>query len=203
MASQLGITLIKKFTYRGNTNEEYSNTYHFTGAVPSDSAAWKTFADLLIAQEKTVYTGDVSVVRAYGYATDNPADDSVWTWDYGALGTSVAGTLLQGTGVLTPGDDAVWCRWKTSRTNTNGKPIYLRKYFHVAVGTSGTGANRDSVLPAQTTALQAFAAKMHDGTFVDARTITARGHTDVILSHGASIYITTRTLKRRGKRPGS
>lgn len=203
MAAQVGLTIVKRFTYRGDTTEEYSNTYHFTGDVPADSAAWKALADALIAQEKTVYTGDVSAIRAYGYGDDAADATSVWTWDYLGLGTQVAGTLLQGTGVLCPGDSAVWTRWKTSRLNTNSKPIYLRKYYHVAVGTSGTGANRDSVLPAQTTALQALAAKLSDGTFLDARTITARGHTDTIISHASSIYVTTRTLKRRGKRPGS
>jgi hypothetical protein len=51
------------------------------------------------------------------------------------------------------------------------------------------------------TALDAFATKMWDGTFLSARTLRARTHADTITSSGHDAYITTRTLKRRGKRP--
>lgn len=203
MASQTGLTIIKKFTYRGNSAEEFSNTYHFTGAVPADNTAWKALSDALILQEKTLYLGSASAIRAYGYNSD--ADDAVavWSWDYLAQGTAVAGTAVTGSGSYPAGDQAGWVRWKTSRLNTKGKAIYLRKYFHAVPVDVPTAATTDKLLPAWTTAAQAFGTKMRDGSFLDARTITARAHSDVIVSSSASTWITTRTLKRRGKRPGS
>lgn len=203
MAAAVGVTIVKKFPYRGDGTEEYSNQYWLTGAVPADNTAWKALADALIAQEKTVYTGDAWTIRAYGYDSDAADAVAVWTYDYEGAAATVPGTLAQGTGVLCPGDAAVWCRWKTGRLNSKGKAIYLRKYFHPAVGKSGAGADRDVVLAAQKTALTNFATKLKDGTFLDARTITARGHADVISTVGAASYVTTRTLKRRGKRPGA
>jgi hypothetical protein len=203
MAAQTGLTIVKKFTYRGNASEEFSNTYHFTGSVPADATAWKALSDALILQEKTLYLGSASAIRAYGYNSD--ADDAVavWSWDYLAQGTSVPGTIVTGTGSYPAGDQAGWVRWKTSRLNTKGKAIYLRKYFHAVPVAAPSGATTDQILPAWTTAANAFAAKLHDGTFLDGRLITARAHTDVVISHSASTWITTRTLKRRGKRPGS
>jgi len=201
MAAVVGLTIVKKMHYRGDNNEEYSNQYWLTGSIPADSTAWKALADALIAAEKLVYTGDVWTVRAYGYDSDAVDATSVWSYDYEAATATVPGTLAQGSGILCPGDDAVWVRWKTSRTNSRGKPIYLRKYFHLAVATSGTGDNRDTVLAAQKTALNAFGTKLMDGSFLAARTIRSQTHAETILTRDASSYVTTRTLKRRGRRP--
>lgn len=202
MAAKTGLTIVKKFSYRGDANEEWSNTYHFTGTVPADSTAWRALFDAVVLQEKTVYTADVHVIRGYGYADDADNATSVWTVDLEVSPeTPVAGTLSIGTQSYNPGDCAVWARWKTSRLNTKGKAIYLRKYFHLAL--SASTSDFDTIGAAQKAALIAFAGKMDDGTLVGSRKITARTHDDVILNHGASSYITTRSLKRRGKRPGS
>lgn len=203
MASQVGLTLIKRFNYRGDATEEFSNTYHFSGSIPADDTAWKALADALIAQEKTCYPAVVAVVRAYGYNSDADDATAVWTYDYLAHGATVAGTLSPGSGQYTSGDTAVWVRWKTSRLNTKGKSIYLRKYFHQPIVAGGTPPSSDAVLTAQVTALNAFGTKLRDGTFLDGRTITARAHADTVTASSASAWVTTRTLKRRGKRPGS
>jgi hypothetical protein len=200
MAAVAGITIIKQMPYRGATDEEYSNTYHFSGSVPADNTAWTALFDALVAQEKTLYGVDVKVVRGYGYATDDPADNSVWSHDISA--SPVVGTLAAGTSLPAPGDAAVWVRWKTSRVTSPGaKPIYLRKYFHVArVPASGSV---DSVHSGQKSALDAFGTKLWDGSFIDGRIIRSQSHAETILSSVGSTYVTTRTLKRRGKRPTS
>ena len=95
----------------------------------------------------------------------------------------------------------MWVRWKTSRYNSRGKPIYLRKYFHGA-RCDGTSGN-DVTFSGQLTALNAFGTKLQDASFISARTIRSRHNAETLLGHGASAYITTRTLKRRGKRPAS
>jgi hypothetical protein len=203
MATQVGVTLVKRLTYRGDATEEYSNQYWFNGSVPADSTAWKALYDALIAQEKTVYISEVTVVRAYGYDSDAEDAVAVDSYDYLAAAAAVPGTLALGSGAVMSGDCAVWVRWKTDRLNTKGKAIYLRKYFHPAMATlSNTGS--DVTMPGQVTALNAFGTKLMDGSFIDARTLTARGHSgDTLLSRASSPYVTTRSLKRRGKRPSS
>jgi hypothetical protein len=195
----VGVILVKRMSYR-TQQEEWSNEYHFTGATPADATAWKALADALITQEKTCYVAGVTVVRAYGYDSDAANAHAVWSYDYAANSASVPGTLTSTSAVIASGDQAAWVRWKTSRLNTKGKPIYLRKYFHG--GTIGTGSP-DFITTAWATALAALGTKMRDGTFLDARTLTARGHTDTLVGSTAAVYITTRTLKRRGKRPTS
>jgi len=203
MAAVVGVTLIKRMTYRGDASEEWSNQYHFSGSVPADNTAWKALYDALIVQEKTLYLSTCAVVRAYGY--DSDADDAVAvdSYDYLAAAATVAGTATTGTGTYPAGDQAAWIRWKTSRLNTKGKPIYLRKYYHGVPTEEDSPTTSDTVAAGWITSAQAFGTKMFDGTFLDGRTIRSRLNAETILNRGVSTYITTRTLKRRGKRPGS
>src|SRR3954454_17276008 len=126
---------------------------------------------------------------------------SVWSVDLTqAPNTVVAGTCSTSSSTFPPGDAAVWIRWKTDRYNTKGKPIYLRKYYHGALVLTG---DRDAVAAGQKGALDAFGLKMRDGTFTEGRIIRSQKQVETLIGHGYASYVTTRTLKRRGKRPGS
>jgi hypothetical protein len=201
VAAVTRVTIIKKMTYNGNP-EEWSNEYTLTGTPPANPTDWRTLFDALVTQEKTIYPSYVTVVR--GYAHDSDADDAVAVWSVDLTvspNTPVAGTLATSGSTAAPGDCAVWERWKTSRTNSNGKPIYLRKYFHGARCDGSSG--NDITFSGQVTALNAFGTKMRDGSFAGGRTLRSRHHDETLVGAGSSAYITTRTLKRRGKRPGS
>lgn len=189
------ITLVKRFTYR-DTQEEFSNKYHFSGTTPADAAAWKTLADAIIAAERPTVQASVRWYRAYGYVAGN--DNSVFQHDYaGPPDTSVAGTLALGTQRDVPGDIAVTIRWFTGALSSRGKKIYCRKYMHGAVASP---ADVDEVGPAQLAAMATFAAKLIDGTLPgNFRYCGPQGA--VLSAPSVAPYLTTRTLKRRGKRP--
>jgi hypothetical protein len=200
MADLTGLTIVKQFLYRANA-EEWSNTYYLTGDVPADATEWRTLFDALVAQEKTCYSNAVSVIRGYGYDSDADDATAVWSVDLEVAPNSpVDGTLSGAGGQGLAGDEAAWVRWKTDRENTNGKAIYLRKYYHGGYATDG---DADSVLPTWIDNLNDFGEKMMDGSFLDARTIRSQHHAEDLQGHGASRWLTTRTLKRRGKRPGA
>lgn len=191
------LTIIKQFTYRGKL-EEWSNTYHFKGTTPSNDAGWKTLADAVIAEEKKVYSSAHKVVRAYGYEAGN--EHSVAQIDYSAAPlTPIPGTFVNNDSTIKmqAGDAAAWLRAKTPNRGSNGKWIYIRKYFHgVYAGEDGT------VLAQQKTAYVALGTTLLGGTlpgsFVWCGPQGADGS-----APAASTYVTTRTLKRRGKRPSS
>jgi hypothetical protein len=194
-----GITLIKKFTYRGQP-EEFSNQYWFTGGTPSGPSDWRALFDALVTQEKTCYSNATTVVRGYGYASDADDATSVWSVDLTlSPDTPVAGTLVTTGGTQLPGDTAVWVKWRLTRKSTKGRNVYLRKYFHDAYRSNSSGVP-DNTMPQQVTNLTAFANKLKDGTFLDARTVTARGHVDTVVAVAAGPYVTVRTLRRRPKR---
>lgn len=190
-----GITVIQSFTYRGAA-EEWSNKYHFQGDPPSDPAGWRDLCDAFITQLKAILTDVNTIVRVQCYEdTDNPA---VYTYDLAAFGGVVAGTYVTGSSadLLEAGDTAGLIRWNTGRTSTRGKPIYLFKYYHGVMHESGTVDElRHSLKSAYATFANAIRTATGDWPGLADKTGTEP------VGYLAETYLTTRTLKRRGRRP--
>lgn len=200
MTAMPSITIVKRLRYRGDTHEEWSNTYHFDGGDPTNGTRWKALADAVIASEKTCYSSENGVIRAFGHKAGVKTRD--FLYDYEAGSGIVAGTYAPGTDILLPGDAAAWLRWATDQVTSRGKPIYLRSYYH---GTyrkpSGTDAI-DSVATNQKAALEAFGAAWITG-FSDGTVTHHRAGPNGAIGLApsvASTWVTTRTLERRGKR---
>lgn len=192
------ITIVKQFQYRGN-DEEWTNTYFFTGDTPASPASWKTLADNVIASEKTLYIATTEVVRAIGHEAGQSV--AVWSYDYLANSEAVPGTYAATGAVADSGDTANWIRWSTDQLTSRGKPIYLRSYFHPAFHSSTAGP--DATATSWQTAAQAFGDDWVDG-FLDGdgqERHRAGPHGVVGLVATPSQFTTTRTLKRRGRRP--
>lgn len=201
MANVTAVTLVKQMTYRGDATEEWSNKYYLTGTAPANPTAWKVLYDDIILNEKGCYTSASRVIRAYGYdqAETDTSPAAVDSHDYLAAGATVAGVLTGSGGILTAGDQAAVISWKTSRLNTKGKPIYLRKYFHSTLMDATTHDNLHAAVP---TALNAFSNAMTSaGVGVGPSFMRSRLHAETFISHRVDPFVTTRTLKRRGRRP--
>jgi hypothetical protein len=192
------LTLVKQFLYRGN-EEEWSNTYFFVGDLPSSDASWKTLADAVIAQEKTLYHSNVSVITAIGHQAGESV--AVWSYDYAGADESVPGTFDTSSSVIGSGDTAAWVRYSTDQKTDKGKPIYLRNYYHPAY--SETGGTTDDIVGSWVTAGDDFGDAWIAGfTDGDSETHVRCGPKGAVgLVAEASEYATTRTLKRRGRRP--
>jgi hypothetical protein len=191
------ITIVKTFTYR-DAPEEYTNTYHFRESWPADDTHWKTLADAVIAAEKAVHLPDSVIVRAIGHKGGDKI--AVFDYDYLSHSTQVAGTFSGGGGP-TSGDVAGWVRWPTTAKTSNGKPIFLRSYFHNCTPLGFTATTKDEPHGLWKTAMETFGNAWVTGFSDGANTYHrcgpkgATGGTAV-----ACTYLTTRTLERRGKR---
>lgn len=198
MPTATGLVVIKKFDYRGDAGEEWSNKYWFTGVVPPDDTAWLNLFTAVATSEKACFTPGTNIVRAYGYNNSDEHSPAIWVYDLEELGIPIPGTLTTGpSDVVMAGDQAAMLWWKTSRRNARGKWIYLRKYMHDgtinlsdsdAIGSLSIGPYGLHVL------------KMMDGTLPGGAVIRSPGQDEVIQEAELSAWVTTRTLKRRGKR---
>ncbi len=187
------ITINKTLAYRG-TQEVTSNTYHFSGTTPANDADWHALALAIWAAEKTLVPSTVKFVGYLGYQAGN--EHAVSIKNYLEDGTApIAGSNVDN-GAGAPGDAACWVRWTTPDRTSRGKRIYLRKYFHDVAWTD------DAPTPGWKTLALAYGAKMIDGTLPGGAKIC--GPQGAVASQPfVSPWITTRTLKRRGKRPSS
>ena len=193
MAFSHAVVMVKSFTYR-DAAEEWSNRYHLLGTAPSDATGWKNLYDAIWALEAPLLPTRVTLVKAYGYLTDDTA--SVDSHDYHVGGSPPAGTLGFDLSPA-PGDAAMVVSWKIARRSSKGKPIYLRKYFH---GVDEASGEIDQVNTTQLTHLNSYATAMLS-TIGATASFMCGPQGDVPISGAGSKWITTRTLKRRGKRP--
>lgn len=197
MAAVTGLTMVKRFTYRADTLEEFGHTYHFRNTPPPDAASWNQLSLDVWAAEQLIYPPTVHWVRAYGYDSDDPKAPHVWTVDKTVPGPPPAGTSAA-PGQKMAGDQAAMVWWKTARLNARGKPIYLRKYIH----SGGVDVNNPDLLSGgYITLLGAYIANASPGVGGVYGGLRSRSHDETIVARGVSQYTTTRTLKRRGKRP--
>jgi hypothetical protein len=200
MTPMPSITIVKRFRYRGDTHEEWSNTYHFTNDAPINATRWKALADAVIAAEKLTYDSASGVIRAFGHKAGVKTRD--WLYDYESGSGIVAGTFAPGTCIICPGDAANWLRWSTDQLTSKGKPIYLRSYYHGAYRNAGGTDPNDTVCTAQKTALETYGAAWITG-FSDGAVVHARAGPNGAVGLAPSVagqWVTTRTLERRGRR---
>lgn len=196
MADTPSIVMVWSFDYRGQY-EEFSNRYHFNGTLPGTNAEWKVCADALSAAMVHIFSNTVRLQRAYGYVAGQVS--SVWGFDY-ALPPATP-ILGSGTfsGVTMPGDAAATTRWETGALNSRGRKIYLRKYWH---GVHNEPSHPDQVGSDQITAYNTLATALTTpGVALGGDRVLAGPHGVTAGAHSTSTWITTRTLKRRGRRP--
>ena len=196
---QPSLRIDKSFSYRGAA-ERWSNRYHLNGSVPATQAEWLAITNALVAIEKTLYPPGVTVVFASGYASDT--GPAVYTRDFTVAPDAVVpGTLAPGTGVQLGGDEAFWVRWFCGQTNSRGKKIYLRKYFHNAYR-DASGGGQDTLATPQKTAALTFSTSMNGFavTGYATRAICDKAG-NLAISQNVVTFVTTRTLKRRGGSP--
>jgi hypothetical protein len=198
VADTIKITLVKEFPYRG-APEEWTNSYHFLGPDPGD---WSTVATNLRNLEMPCFASEVVFKRAYCYAVHDDATRAGVTeiveWG-GITGTfSTSGLGLAGSS----GDVAATVRWQTPDFTSGARPkrIYLRKYYHGVFSHSDPVGEQDALATEQLAKFELMAGALTEpdpigaGDYCGPRGALAGNYL-------VSPWLTTRTLKRRGKRP--
>jgi len=184
-------------SYRDDA-EEWSNKYWLTGTPPVDTPGWQALFDQLVNAERRVIPTGLKYVGGIGYDDNAQGAHAVWTFQY-APGSEPAGLYTAGaTEHYGAGDQAAMVEWRTNRKNARGKWVYLRKYFH---GVMVENTDPDKVGAGQLTQFDTFALELLDGSWAGGRKIRSQRQDEDLFSHTASPWVTTRTLKRRGKRP--
>lgn len=200
--SQPSVRLIKRFTYRGQT-QEWSNTYHFTGDAvnwPSPSVRWTVLMKHIAEAEVTCYPASVELITAIGYTSDGTPAAFIYDFTTDAA-APWNGTFTPGsTDVEMPGDVAIMGRWQLDKTSRLGKQIYLRKFFH---GVYSDETTNDAVSPDQQAAIASYMDTWARAGFSDNLALhyitSADNHG--IGPHAVAQYLSTRRLKRRGSSP--
>lgn len=174
-------------TYRGSLRT-WSNRYHFSGGLPSDTAHWTTFSDAVVTAEHLLWralaSGGSKIVETFGF--DSGSEIPIFSKTYATDG--FAGAV----GSLPPGDAAAVVRWSTSARSSKNHPIYMFSYYHT-IPSAGGATTYDQVEAGAVSLLGTYAALwdttgFSDGTNTYKRSSpsghNATGHTVLpLLSH--------------------
>jgi hypothetical protein len=192
------IHIVQSFDFRGKA-EEFSNRYSFEDTAPFTNAEWLALADGLIAGLRLCLPLTTTFVRAYGYAPNAPFAEFVH--DYGTTSPPAGSWVPTAGSSRCQGDSAAFLRLSSDLFTTRGKRIYKRCYYH-DVYDNGT-AGFDRLDAAQQSQFTQFAGNLIDGTIHPRfRCCLPRGAVQGGTLHSPHVdqWLTTRTLKRRGKR---
>lgn len=190
------LTVEKSMTYRG-VREHWSNAYHFD-QVPPSSAAWDSIRSDIVFAESVFLDADVQFERVYGHEPGTPPI-LVYEVDYPPTGEGgLAGAYVPQAGEYqAPGDAAGWIRWGTTQKTSLGKPIFLRNYYHAMYVTS----NGDQIVQRQHDGMLALGQELQSGVIYGGTTFRRAGPRGAVAqNHAVSTWVTTRTLKHRGRR---
>jgi len=151
--------------------------------------------------ESVMFPADVQLEVAYGH---NPGTPPILVYESDPAPIGPGGPpgvfVPAATAHPCPGDAAVYIRYSTTQKSVRGKPIYLWNYYH-GIYYDGTAADvQDST---QKNAFDALGAALVTGLNVPNATPSlyhrAGPRGAVAQGHKVGDFITTRTLKHRGK----
>lgn len=189
------LTVVKRFTYRGDATEEWSNGYVFKGLPPTTNAQWDSLRTQIVALELPILSDQTFVVRVIGHNSTDAGAVAVYEFDYTVPGPPPQGTFNGAAGIRMAGDQAAVVEWLTNIKTKKGKPIYLRKYFHGAfVAPTATDDLEDAWITAAGTYANAFSSTQPWSG------LTNPAGTATVVSTKIIPFVTTRTLEKRGKR---
>jgi len=189
------LTLIKDMAYRAEQFEEFSNSYIFKAPTPVNTTEWTSLMNQIVGLEQPIYDAGVRWVRAVGHGSTDPGAVALFEHDFLVPGPPPIGSFADVSGRIGAGDQASCVEWSTDRKSIRGKTIYLRKYHHHP-HINATVA--DDLSSPYVNALSVYAGSFSPTTPWGGLTNT----TGLASVAGNKVipYVTTRTLKRRGRR---
>src|SRR5829696_8397343 len=127
----VGVSITKSTTFRG-VAQEFSNTYYYDVVGTPNATVTEEIIDALVTKEKAKHGTPVTFVRAKGWSAGGTQ----------AQNNMLVEKNLSGTGTITAGtadrERAFLVRFRAGQ-DSRGRPVYLRKWWHLDVQILGTG----------------------------------------------------------------
>jgi hypothetical protein len=132
---QVSIAVLKRVAFRGAV-QEFSNTYHY-GSIDSNPifGTGKQLTDEVVAFEKSIHSNVVTFVNVKMWSSGGTIAQNEMIYEENLTGV--------GSQQPTPSMDrerAYLFSWKAGK-NSRGKPVYLRKWFHLCGNFGGVVIN--------------------------------------------------------------
>jgi hypothetical protein len=137
--ARLGVSITKSVSFRG-TAQEFSNTYYYEGPEPLNETVAGNMIGLIVPKEKAIHGAAVTFVRAKAWSAGGTAGTNTMLAEQNLSGTGTAGASNSSMDK----ERAFLVRIRAGN-DSKGRPVYLRKYWHLDVA----ALNAESITAAQ------------------------------------------------------
>jgi hypothetical protein len=164
--SRVGVSITKSVSFRG-VAQEFSNTYYYETPLPVIASVADSLIDNIVAKEKAIHSVVVSFLFARCWSAGGTKQENNMITQKSLSGT--------GSGVSPQsGQDRERAFLVRARAgvDTRGNPVYLRKWWHLEVG-SFSGANVPAAALENTGQLTSASRTTLENAFDGFKTITA------------------------------
>ncbi len=163
----VGVSITKRTAFRDSV-QEFSNVYHYTytGLNPSASLA-EAIIDAIVAIERPAHSSDVTFVRAKCWSAGGTIAQN--TMIFQKLLTGVG----SGPGVQMDKERAFLIQWSAG-TDSRGKPVRLKKWFHL-IGPGSTQVSLTAGVLDNTLSFSASSRTAIAGLFDNLRMLSVNG----------------------------
>jgi hypothetical protein len=157
--TRFGVNIEKTVSFRGAT-QPFGNTYYYEAAVPAENTAYlNDLLDDLIAIERAAHSTIVTFVKARLWSQlGSPSQNNM------LIQRSLSGTGTAASPVTGQDRERAFLVRLRAGVDTRGRPVYLRKWFHLEVGSIGgasiSGAQLDQTAQLTTAQQNAVIALM-------------------------------------------
>lgn len=127
---RVGVSITKSTSFRG-VAEEFSNTYYYNVGLIVTAAVADNLIDAVAGLEKPMFASNVTFVRGKVWSTGGTKAENQMLAQKNLSGT---GTNAASASTAMDKERAFLVRARAG-VDTKGRPVYLRKWWHLGIGT--------------------------------------------------------------------
>jgi hypothetical protein len=131
--ARVGVSVVKSFSFRG-VAQEFSNTYYYETTLGVLEGTAISLIDAVVALERPMHSSSVTFVRARCWSAGGTKQENQMLAQKQLSG---AGTNSNGPLSSMDRERAFLVRFRAGN-DTKGRPVYLRKWWHLDVGVIAT-----------------------------------------------------------------
>jgi hypothetical protein len=138
--ARCGISVTKSVSFRG-TAQEFSNTYYYEIPEPLNATVAENLLDLVVTSERSRHASSITFVRGRAWtAGGSQATNQM------LIEKPLSGTGTGGTGSTAMDKERAFLVRIRAGVDSKSRPVYLRKWLHLDVGTFGGQAISNTML---------------------------------------------------------
>lgn len=138
--ARVGVSITKTCTFRG-VAQPFSNTYYYETPLPVVASVADSLIDNIVAKEKAIHSTAVTFSRGQCWSAGGTKAENQMITQKALSGTGTGGTPSS----AMDKERAFLVRFRAG-VDSRGNPVYLRKWWHLDVGTIGGAAVDNSML---------------------------------------------------------